>query len=156
MLALQIDKIVPISELGKRDSLLFHSAVEIAKESPFDYPRKMGSVIVGDYRGYNDKRTSVFGTKCLAIHAEVSSIITAKKHNRKKIGGNVSLHRKEDIGSEIFVTRLMSDEKTYGNSKPCDNCIRHLYNNGVCKIRYSDVLDTGVNVLVFSTLCRYN
>lgn len=156
MLVLQVDKIIPLTELSHRDNLFFQAAVEIAKQSPFDYPRKMGSIIVGDYRGYNDKRTSTFGTKSLALHAEISALVTAKKHNRKKNGGNVCLFRKESIGTEIFITRPMSDTKSYGNSKPCKNCGLFLYNNGITKIRYSDILDDGRNVLIYATLFRHN
>lgn len=156
MLEIQVEKIVPLSELSKRDEVYFQIAIKTSLQSPFDYPRKMGSVIVGDYTGYNDKRTSTFGIKSLALHAEISAIVTAKKHNRKKIGGNVSLFRKEDIGTEIFITRPMSDQKTYGNSKPCANCAKYLYNNGIRRIRYSDVLENGVNVLVYALLFRHD
>lgn len=154
MLVIQVDKTIPLTELSKRDSQLFQIAIESAHQSPFDYPRKMGSVIVGDYSGYNDKRTLTFGMKSLALHAEISAILKAKKHNRKKNGGNVSLLRKESVGSEIFITRPMSDSKTYGNSKPCKNCALYLYNNGIKHIRYSDILDNGVNVLVYGLLSR--
>ena len=69
-----------------------------------------------------------------SLHAEMSALLNAKK--------NVDVY-----GSSIYVVRIMSNNSSLGNSKPCCNCEYNLYLNGIKKIYYTDVVNA-ITVLV--------
>lgn len=110
-------------------STLINIAIEEAKKS--DHKQKVGAVIFDKKRiiskGHNTKQKSIkkfhpkFQRFPFSVHAEVDSIINAKKDLK---------------GLSILVIRINKNNQ-FRLSKPCNDCMKYLNYVGIKKIYYS-------------------
>lgn len=110
-------------------STLINIAIEEAKKS--DHKQKVGAVIFDKKRiiskGHNTKQKSIkkfhprFQRFPFSVHAEVDSIINAKKDLK---------------GLSILVIRINKNNQ-FRLSKPCFNCMNYIQYVGIKKVFYS-------------------
>ena len=153
----QIVKVTNIYDLQTKDIKNLNLAIDQAEKSFFSQPRKMGSVLEYSGRkiiGENQHREQYGRTHYTSLHAEMNTLfksIKIKRQNRLSIGKG----RLSRPPSTIYIVRISKPEGmdpidkrgyTYGCSKPCENCQKHLYYYNVTRIKYTDIID-GKSVL---------
>ncbi len=89
-------------------------------------------------RGYNSKRSIMWGEIIPSVHAERSAVCASKRNKYKQ-----RVH-----GATIYIVRIKMDKNgniNLSNSKPCTDCARYLKKLNIKKIVYS--IDGGIVVV---------
>lgn len=147
-----------ICKWTKRDIFFIDKAFETAFLSDFQSSLKLGCCIVVNkkryYTGYNQKyRTLISKSKALSLHAEIHALSNFIK---MEYGQYDIVRYNKNILSNLtaYIVRIMNNPifPPYGISKPCHRCQSFLYQHGIKYIKYTDVNESGKQILV--TLIR--